>query len=160
MYTYQDSDLEMVGAIFPDEEMRSQAVKSLQYADSYYSTSKSVLVTKNKSFTNDLIYSIIVMAVENYFIALLSRYDVIASHHMPLALFKEAEIYDKELNENMKKTTILIGKFESICSLDGFGYHTPEATDLLNMVEGLNEIKNHVTRRVNEILVEVVDTKC
>jgi len=160
MYTYQDSGSGMVGAIIPDEEMKSQAIKSLQYADSFYNTSKNVLLAKKKLFTNDLLYSIIVMAAENYFIALLSRYDIMASHHMPLALFREAEMYDKELNDNMKKTTILIGKFESICSLDGFGYHTPETTDLLNMIEGLNEIKNHVTRRVNEILVEAVETKC
>ena len=64
---------------------------------------------------------------------------------------KEALEFDPELNESMKKTSILVGKFEAICSLEGFGYRTPSTEELQAMAIGIQEIKELVEKRAEEI---------
>jgi hypothetical protein len=81
----------------------------------------------------------------------MARYDWHASHHMPIALYKEALEFDPELTESMKKTSILVGKFEAICSLEGFGYRTPSTEELHAMATGIQEIKELVEKRAKEI---------
>ena len=137
----------------PDEGMRKQALSCLHYANGFYSTLRSSLDNKNSRFDNDLRYNFAVISIEKYFVALLARYDWNASHHMPIALFKEALTFDPELTDSMKQTAILAGKFEAICSLEGFGYRTPSTEDLEAMANGIAEIKTWVEKRIAEISV-------
>jgi hypothetical protein len=136
--------------IIPDEEMLLLANSSLLYANSYLSTLEKSL-SKKEHFNNDLLYNIAVMAFEKYFVSLLARYNWAATHHMPVALYREAEQFDNELTESMKATSILVGKFERICSLDDFGYRTPEIEEIRSMVEGMKEIKILVEKRLSEV---------
>ncbi|WP_321519576.1 hypothetical protein [uncultured Bacteroides sp.] len=136
--------------IIPDEEMLLFANSSLSYANSYLSTLEKNL-SKKEHFNNDLLYNIAVMAFEKYFVSLLARYNWAATHHMPVALYREAEQFDNELTESMKATSILVGKFERICSLDDFGYRTPEIEEIHSMVEGMKEIKKLVEKRMSEV---------
>lgn len=137
--------------MMPVEEMKVQATSSLEYANGYFRTFQHCLVNKNRRFDNDLLYDFAVLSLEKYFVALLARYDWNATHHMPLSLYKEAEMLEPELTASMKKTTILVGKFESICSLEGFGYHTPTSEELQAMEPGILEIKELVEKRLAEI---------
>lgn len=139
--------------IIPEAEMRIQALNCFQYANSFFATFQKSLLNKKSRFDNDLLYNFAVMCIEKYFVALLARYDWNANHHMPIALYREALDYEPELNDNMKQTAILIGKFEAICSLDGFGYRTPSTEELRKMADGLQEIKNLVEKRIGEIEV-------
>jgi hypothetical protein len=135
----------------PVEDMRIQALSSLEYANSYFRTFQHCLTNGKKRFNNDLLYDFAVLSLEKYFIALLARYDWNATHHMPLSLYKEAEMFEPEMPDSIKKTTILVGKFESICSLDGFGYHTPTSEELQAMEPGILEIKQLVENRLAEL---------
>jgi len=135
----------------PEPEMKAQAFSCLQYANGFYKTFRGSLNKPDNKFDNDLLYNFAVMSVEKYFVALLARYDWNGTHHMPLGLYKEAEDFEPELTESMKKTAILVGKFEAICSLDGFGYRTPTSEDLQLMVSGIQEIKVLVEKRLAEI---------
>ncbi|MEI8087765.1 MAG: hypothetical protein WCG93_16260 [Paludibacter sp.] len=137
--------------IIPDEDMRKHAISCLQYANGFYSTLRSSLDNKNSRFDNDLRYNLAVICLEKYFVSLMARYDWNATHHMPIALYKEALTFDSELTESMKKTAILAGKFEAICSLEGFGYRTPSTEDLESMAIGIKDIKELVEKRVAEI---------
>ena len=76
---------------------------------------------------------------------------VFGKRAMPVALYKEAEEFENELTESMKMTSILVGKFEGICSLEGFGYRTPEIEELTEMVKGMTEIKALVEKRLSEV---------
>ena len=133
-----------------DEEMKKQAIECLSYANGYFSTLESGL-EKEIRFNNDLRYNLAVMCVEKYFVSLLSCYNTNASHHMPIALFKEAQHYEDQLTESIKQTCIYVGKFEAICSLDDFGYKTPTDDDISIMIAGMREIKNLVDKRVQEL---------
>lgn len=135
----------------PDPEMKAQALSCLHYANGFYNTFQRSLRKTDKRFDNDLLYNFAVMSVEKYFVALLARYDWNGTHHMPLGLYKEAQDFESELTENMKKTAILVGKFEAICSLDGFGYKTPTLEELHQMDSGILEIKQLVEKRLKEI---------
>nr|WP_320037073.1 hypothetical protein [uncultured Bacteroides sp.] len=137
-------------SIVPDNDMLLLANSSLEYANSYLKTLENSL-NKKTHFTNDLLYNIAVMAFEKYFVSLLARYNWSATHHMPVALYKEAEEFENELTDSMKATSILVGKFEGICSLEGFGYRTPEAEELTEMVKGMREIKALVEKRLSEV---------
>lgn len=141
----------MATTIIPDSEMRKAAFENLEYANGYFATFKKSLTSEKSKFDDDLLYQMAIMSLEKYFVALLARYDWNASHHMPVALFNEAKDMDAELTPEMKQTCILVGKFEAICSLDGFGYRTPTKEDLLKMMTGIDEIKTLVDKRVDEL---------
>jgi hypothetical protein len=135
----------------PEAEMKAQAFSCLNYANGFYKSFQGSLNKPKSRFDNDLLYNFAVMSVEKYFVALLARYDWNGTHHMPLGLYKEAEDFEPELTESIKKTAILVGKFEAICSLDGFGYRTPSTEELLQMETGIQEIKVLVEKRLSEI---------
>jgi len=137
--------------IVPDAEMKELALSNMKYADGYFSTFQKSLASESSRFDNDLLYQLAIMSLEKYFIALLARYDWNATHHMPIAMYKEALTFEKELTEEMKHTAILVGKFEAICSIDGFGYRVPSREDLINMNKGIEDIKNLVEKRLAEI---------
>ena len=141
----------MSEAIIPDEEMRNLAISSLQYANGFYKTLSNSINSEKSRFDNDMLYNLAVIAVEKYFVGLMARYDWNATHHMPIALYNEALSMVPELTDSMKKTTILVGKFEAICSLEGFGYRTPSNEDLEKMTVGIKEIKELVEARIAEI---------
>ncbi len=137
--------------IIPDTEMFELAKSSLNYANGYFSTFSKSVSKENSRFDADLLYQLAVMSVEKYFIALLARYDWNATHHMPIAMYKEALQFEPELPESVKKTCILVGKFEAICSIDGFGYRQPSKNELIAMNEGIKEIKTLVENRMEQI---------
>ena len=141
----------MATTIIPDAEMRIHSLSCLEYANGFYSAFQKSLNNKNSRFNNDLLYDFAVLSHEKYFVALMARYDWHASHHMPIALYKEALSFDPELTESMKQTSILVGKFEAICSLEGFGYRTPSTEELFAMASGIQEIKELVEKRASEI---------
>ena len=140
--------------IMPDAEMRDLAFSSLKYANGYFNTFQKCLANENSRFDNDLLYQMAVMSLEKYYIALLARYDWSTTHHMPIAMYKEALTYEPELTEAMKHTSILVGKFEAICSIDDFDYRKPTKEDLFAMQKGIEEIKELVEKRLQEIKVE------
>lgn len=141
----------MSTTIIPDPEMRALAISSLQYANGFFKTFADSLDKETSRFDNDMLYNLAVISVEKYFVGLMARYDWNATHHMPIALYKEALTFDSELTDNMKQTAILVGKFEAICSLDGFGYRTPSLEELESMASGIQEIKVLVEKRLAEI---------
>jgi hypothetical protein len=137
--------------IIPDADMRNHSLSCLDYANGFFSAFKNSLNNKNSRFDNDLLYDMAVLSHEKYFVSLMARYDWHASHHMPIALYKEALEFDPELTDSMKQTSILVGKFEAICSLEDFGYHTPSTEELHKMATGIEEIKELVEKRAAEI---------
>jgi hypothetical protein len=126
------------------------AQDSLQHANQYFSILDKSL-SRSSLFSNDLKYSMALMTVEKYFVALMACYEELPSHHVPLGLFREAEMVETELTPSIKQTCILTGKFEGICSLEDFGYRTPSAEDLRAMVEGMRELKALAEKRVGEV---------
>lgn len=141
----------MMDPITTEPEMRTFAISSLEYANGYFSTFQKSMSNEKSRFNNDLLYQMAAMSLEKYFIALLARYDWNATHHMPVAMYKEALTFEPELTPEMKQTAILVGKFEAICSLDGFGYRPPTTDDLRGMNKGIEDIKMLVEKRLAEI---------
>jgi hypothetical protein len=135
----------------PDAEMLELAKSSLKYANGYFSTFSKSISNKNSRFDVDLLYQLAIMSLEKYYIALLARYDWNATHHMPIAMFHEAETFEPELTDEMKHTSILVGKFEAICSIEGFGYRQPSKDDLMAMNKGIKDIKLLVEKRLAEV---------
>jgi len=142
---------EFMETIIPDKEMRTLAVSSLEYANGYFTTFQKSLSSEHSRFDNDLLYQMAILSLEKYFIALLARYDWNATHHMPIAMYKEALTFEPELTDEMKQTAILVGKFEAICSIEGFGYRIPSKDDLQAMKSGIYDIKVLVEKRLSEI---------
>jgi hypothetical protein len=105
-------------------------------------------LSKPSKFTDGLLYSISMVSFEKLMVGLLAYYDVMATHHTPLALFKEAQDIDKGLTDEMKETPKLLNKFESICSLDGFGQRTPSKEELNEIIIGLKKIQVFVEDRI------------
>ena len=138
-------------AIVPDNDMRELAISSLQYANSYFGTFSKSLANVESRFDNELLYQMVIMSVEKYFVGLLARYDWAATHHMPVAMYKEALQFEPELTPEMKTTCIMVGKFEGICSVDGFGYRIPSRAELEEMAKGVADIKALVEKRIGEI---------
>ncbi len=134
-----------------EHEMHQLAVSSLEYANGYFRVFQSSVESNKTRFNNELLYQMAVLCFEKYLVGLLARYEWAATHHMPTALFKEARQFEPLLTDEMKETAILVGKFESICSLDSFGYRIPSKEDLKVMLQGIKKIKKVVEKRIKEI---------
>ncbi|MFV0397853.1 MAG: hypothetical protein ACK5JU_07530 [Bacteroidales bacterium] len=105
-------------------------------------------LSRTSRFNNDLLFNLSVMSFEKLFVALLSYYGIEATHHAPLALYREAQAVDSSLTDNMKQTARLIASHESICSLDDKGYSTPTDDELGKIIIGLIEIRDYVSKKV------------
>jgi len=128
-------------------KLKDNTLALFQEGEKYLVTLSKTLERKSR-FNNDLLYSITVMCCEKLFVALLSHYDEMADHHMPVALYKQAKDVEPELTDKMQETCRLINRFESICSIDGFGYKTPTDDELKRMILGLQEIYALVQKRI------------
>lgn len=129
------------------KELTDLAIELLAEGEKYLGTLSRTLEKKSR-FDNDLLYSMTVMSCEKLFVALLYHYDEFAEHHMPIALYNDAARVEPELTPEMKDTCRLIGRFESICSIDGFGYKTPTDEDLKKMILGLQDIHALIVKRI------------
>ena len=108
-------------------------------------------LTKPGRFDNTLLFNIATMSYEKMFAPLLAHYETEATHHTQVAMFKEAQVFDDNLTEEMRETARFIQSFESICSFDSKGYTTPTDEELTTIILGLLNIRNHI---------ETVISKC
>ncbi len=129
--------------------MKELAKENFEFADSYLSTITSAFNNKNRKFDNDLLYNMIAICFEKYMISWLAYHDTIATSHLPLMLYRELNPFEPTLSVSLRKTAILVGSFEGICSIEDFGYRTPNDTQMVSMIEGLNELKDLVSSRLN-----------
>jgi hypothetical protein len=121
---------------------KEQSKKIFVEAEGYIRTLERSLERKSK-FNNELLYQMSAMGFEKLFVALLAYHEINANHHTPLALIEEVEtllIVPKEINA----TAHLIGSYESICSVSGFGYKMPEDDVLREIIVGLIACKAFV----------------
>jgi len=121
-------------------EALDQAGSLYSEALGYMKTLENRLVKKSK-FTDEILMGMVVMALEKLYLALLSNHGLIGAHHTPVAMLNEAKAV-VEIPESIEATTKKIAKFESICSLDGFGYKIPAEDELLEIIQGLVEFKD------------------
>lgn len=128
--------------------MQELAVESFEYADSYLKTIIKTFDNPNRRFDNDLLYNMITISFEKFMIGWLACYDQIATSHLPLMLYRELKMYEPDLGDDIKKIAILIGSFEGICSIDDFGYRTPDNIQTEKMIEGLNEVRALVEAKI------------
>ncbi len=130
--------------------MKDLAKESFGYADSYLNTIEKAFNSRNRRFDNDLLYNMISICFERFMVSWLAYHDIIATSHLPLMLYRELNPFEPELNESIKKTAILIGSFEGICSIDDFGYRTPDNIQTSKMIEGLKEVRTALLNRFPE----------
>ncbi|MFI3292321.1 MAG: hypothetical protein SNG27_01895 [Rikenellaceae bacterium] len=128
--------------------MKELAKENYEFADSYLKTISTAFTKESRKFDNDLLYNMIAICFEKYMIAWLAHYDSIATSHLPLMLYRELNAFEAELSPTLRKTAILVGSFEGICSIEDFGYKTPDDLQMAKMIEGLNELKSLVEARL------------
>lgn len=123
------------------DDVEKLAIDAYKESLNYLAILERTLVKKSK-FNNDLLYSMSAMCFEKQFVGLIAHHGFMAAHHMPLALYKDAHQFETKLTPEMKDTARLLTKFESICSLDGFGYKTPTDEELNKIIKGLIDIND------------------
>jgi hypothetical protein len=131
------------------ELLDEETVARTTYAEAckYLATLKRSL-DRTSRFTPALRYNICVLCFEKLFVAYIAHLGEMAEHHVPLALFSEAARLDPGLPATFKDIARAVGRFESICSLDGFGYQTPTDEDIRNMTCGLIEINSYIEQKL------------
>jgi hypothetical protein len=150
VYGITDEILNVKGFINIMDSLKEHFAYTYGEAAGYLKTLERSLIQKSK-FNNELLYNIVAMCTEKIFMTYLLHKGKNAIHHTPMALFNEVDkIY--KLPENYKDTAKLIGKFESICLIDAFGYKTPTSKELTKMIEGLIEIKRHLDLTINNFV--------
>ncbi|MFI3268761.1 MAG: hypothetical protein SNG14_02610 [Rikenellaceae bacterium] len=133
-----------------EKVMEQDAESAIEYGVNYLKSAKAAFMTTPRRFDNDLIYNIISISFEQLMVGLLAHHDWIASSHLPLMLYREALPFEPEMGDEIKRTAILIGSFEGICSIEDFGYKTPTDEELARMVEGLEELWRFIEARVSD----------
>jgi len=121
------------------------------HADLTYAEAMGFLKTLERSleyksrFSNELLYQISAMSFEKLFVALMAFHGINATHHTPLALIREAE-HLVSIPQHISETAKLIGSFESICSMSGFGYRIPNDEQLHDIITGLIVCRDFVNK--------------
>jgi hypothetical protein len=121
---------------------QEQSKKIFAEAEGYVKTLERSLERKSK-FNNELLYQMSAMGFEKLFVALLAYHEINANHHTPLALVEEVEAL-LPVPKDISDTAHLIGSFESICSVSGFGYKMPNDDELQQIIVGLIDCKAFV----------------
>ncbi len=132
-----------------EKVMEQDAKESLRYGVNYLKSARSALSVTPRKFDNDLIYNIISISFEQLMVGLLAHHDWIASSHLPLMLYREAQPFEPDMGDSIKQTAILIGSFEGICSIEDFGYRTPTDDEIKRMIDGLSELEEFIVARVS-----------
>jgi hypothetical protein len=122
------------------------SIYTFEEASGYLKILHNSLVRKSK-FDNFLLYNIVSLCTEKLLVSLLAHHKINATHHTPMALFREAQKIET-LPASFLDTIRLVSKFESICLMDAFGYKEPTPEELRKMIEGLTDIENYVQKRV------------
>ncbi len=133
-----------------EKAMEQDAKDALEYGVNYLKSAKSALTAIPRRFDNDLIYNIISISFEQFMVGLLAHHEWIASSHLPLMLYREAQPFEPEMGDSIKQTAILIGSFEGICSIEDFGYKTPTDDEIKRMIDGLCELEAFILKRVSD----------
>lgn len=133
-----------------EKAMALDALDAIEYGVNYLRSAKSAFMATPRRFDNDLIYNIISISFEQLMVGLLAHHEWIASSHLPLMLYREAEPFEPEMGDSIKKTAILIGSFEGICSIEDFGYKTPTDDEIKRMIDGLSELELFILTRVSD----------
>ncbi len=131
--------------------MKDIALDNFYFADSYLTTITTAFYNQNRRFNNDLLYNMITIAFEKFMVSWLAYHDQIATSHLPLMLYRELNPFEPALSETLRKSAILVGSFEGICSIDGFGYRTPTDSDIEKMIGGIGELREEVSHRIEAI---------
>ena len=128
------------------DTMKEQAKTLLIEGNGFFKPLEQSLSRPSK-FNNELLYQMSAMSFEKFMVALLAHHNVNAEHHTPMALVNEAKNYET-IPDSITETGKLIGKFESICSLSGFGYKMPDNDELKQIIVGLVEVKQFVYGKI------------
>lgn len=131
------------------DEMRLNAISMFKFSEGYYNFLVNSLL-QNSKFGNDVLYGVISICFERLMVSLMSSYNELPISHTPVMLFKYARNIESRLSDEMFNTTKLISSFESICSLDGFGYRTPSNKEIRKMIIGLKPLYKLVSNRINQ----------
>lgn len=132
--------------------LQKQATEMYADAKGFLKSVQSVKEGKSK-FNADLLYNISVMCLEKLYMTYLSQKKVVAIHHTPMSLLNDAKSVEP-FPENIIAVTKLISRFESICSLDGFGYKTPSNEEIITIVNGLFELNDFILDRLGEEFIQ------
>jgi len=128
--------------------LQQQATEMYAEAKGFLRSLNSVREGKSK-FNEDLLYNISVMCIEKLFMTYLSQKKVVAIHHTPMALLNDAQEIEP-FPEPIVQMTKMMSRFESICSLDGFGYITPTKEEIKEMVNGLFMLNDFILNRLGD----------
>jgi len=105
-------------------------------------------IDRPSRFNPMLRYNICVLCFEKLFVAYIAHLGMMAEHHVPLALFKETVKIDPAFPADFEEIARSVGRFESICSIDGFGYQTPTDRDIQGMISGLIKINDYIEKKI------------
>ncbi|MFI3331234.1 MAG: hypothetical protein R3Y38_05470 [Rikenellaceae bacterium] len=128
--------------------MKELATDSIDFASSYLRSIENMLSQETRRFDNDLLYNMISISYEKFMVGYLASLDQIAGSHVPLMLYREVKMANKDFDDRHKATAILIGKFEGICSLEDFGYKTPSDDEVRAMIVGLKDLRDYINLQV------------
>jgi len=137
--------------------LQKQATEMYAEAKGFLKSVASVKEGKSK-FNADLLYNISVMCHEKLFMTYLSQKKVVAIHHTPMALLNDAKDVEP-FPESIISFTKLISRFESICSLDGFGYKTPTNEEIITIVNGLFELNDFIIDSLGDEFIQSLPKK-
>ena len=103
-----------------------------------------------KKFSNNLLYNIICMSMENFFISLMWFNKRVPEQHSLVGMLKELkDLY--EIDENLLNQIRYINRFQNICSIDIFKQADPNISEVEEMVKTLQNVKSFCDDKLPEL---------
>ncbi|GAF03195.1 hypothetical protein [Saccharicrinis fermentans] len=117
---------------------------------SYLNTCKKLIVNP-KSFDNEFIYNLAVLAGERLVLGMLLSYDYIPSSTSLSGMLQEGkEFY--QLDEDILEGARFLNKFQTFCSLEVIPFTPPDQQELESIVKYIVLIAQFSTNNLNKLV--------
>jgi len=132
--------------------------KFLLHGDGYLKTATMAFAKGKESFTPEILYNIISMAIEKFVMSALMRFGKMPYNHTMKDLVESLETnFPEILDSEMKEGLLNLDTYQDICDIESYRIKTPgmeEIPKMLNLAYSLQQLftqENIICRNPDEI---------
>ena len=114
----------------------------------FLATASAAISLKRKTFTAEILYNLIAMAIEKFVMAALMRHGTMPYNHTMKDMVEAMdETFPAAIND-FRDDLLKMDSYQEICDLDGFKITPPEMSKITGMLTIANKLEVLVTHKL------------
>ncbi len=128
-----------------------QSMPAIDGWEDYYSDGEAYLKTaigaharRREVFTTEILYNLVVMAIEKFIMAALMRHGTLPYNHTMADLVEAMEQTFPEVMGELQDPILALDRYQQICDLDGYTIQPPAMEEIPAMLELAADLRDLV----------------